>query len=371
MVLPEPQLTALLRDRIRRHGPLPFVHFMDIALYDPGAGYYEHTTIGRDGDFYTSASTGGLFGKLLAFQFGVWLKTMAAGPFSLVEAGAHDGNLAADILEWLALNLPELCSNLRYTILESSPTRQTWQQRRLEKFAGQVQWRRDAAEIATGGIRGIVFSNELLDAFPVHRLGWDVQAQRWFEWGVGWREDRFVWERLGPVLVGLAEEMELAGLVMPAELLAVLPDGFTMELCPAARRWWKTAASSLAQGWLLTLDYGLTAEQFFHPQRADGTLRAYHQHRLVPEVLAQPGGQDLTAHINFTQLQRAGEQAGLRTHGLFSQAEFLTQIARQTWAPSSGFGEWTPNIVRQFQTLTHPNHLGRAFKVLAQERGAR
>lgn len=369
--MPEPALTALLRDRIRREGSLPFVQFMDTALYHPGAGYYEHATIGRHGDFYTSTSTGPLFGKLLAFQFAAWLETLPPGPVDLVEAGAHDGQLATDLLEWLVSHRPELCPRLRYTLIETSPTRQSWQRRRLEKFAGQIQWRRDPADLAAERIRGVVFSNELLDAFPVHRLGWDASAQDWFEWGVAWRDERFVWERLDPVSAGLVEEMELAGLVMPAELLAVLPDGFTVELSPAARRWWKTAAASLDHGWLLTLDYGLIAEELFHPQRADGTLRAYHQHRLNPDVLARPGRQDLTAHINFTQLRRAGEQAGLRTDGLFSQTEFLTRIAEQTWAPSSGFGEWTPAVVRQFQTLTHPNHLGRAFKVLVQERGAR
>ncbi len=368
--MPEPDLTALLCDRIRREGPLPFVQFMDTALYHPGAGYYEHAAIGRDGDFYTSASTGPLFGKLLAFQFAAWLETLPPGPVDLVEAGAHDGRLAADLLGWLVSHRPELYPRLRYTLLETSPTRQSWQQRRLEEFAGQVQWRRDVADLATEGIRGVLFSNELLDAFPVHRLGFDAKERSWFEWGVGWREDRFVWERLGPVSVCLVEEMEFAKLVMPAELLAVLPDGFTVELSPTARRWWKSAAASLAQGWLLTLDYGLTAEELFHPQRADGTLRAYHQHHLNPDALAHPGRQDLTAHINFTQLQHAGEQAGLRTSGLFSQTEFLTLIARQTWKSSSGFGEWTPAVVRQFQTLTHPNHLGRAFKVLMQERGA-
>jgi SAM-dependent MidA family methyltransferase len=367
--MPEAALTALLRDRIRRDGPLPFVQFMDTALYHPGAGYYEHATIGRHGDFYTSASTGPLFGKLLAFQFSAWLEILPPGPVDLVEAGAHDGQLAADLLDWLVSHRPELCSRLRYILLEPSPTRQSWQQRPLEKFAGMVHWRREVAELGTEGIRGIFFSNELLDAFPVHRLGFDAKERSWFEWGVGWREDRFVWERLGPVSGGLIEEMELAGLVMPAELLAVLPDGFTVELSPTARRWWKTVAASLDRGWLLTLDYGLTAEDLFHPQRADGTLRAYYQHRLNPDALAHPGRQDLTAHINFTQLQRAGEQAGLRTGGLFSQTEFLTQIARQTWTTPSGFDEWTPAMSRQFQTLTHPNHLGRAFKVLVQECG--
>lgn len=368
--MPEAQLTALLRDIIRREGPIPFVQFMDTALYHPGAGYYEHATIGRDGDFYTSASAGGLFGKLLAFQFAAWCEELAPEPLHWIEAGAHDGQLAADILEWMTIYRPELAQRVRYTILENSPTRQSSQQRRLEKFADQVRWRTNIAAFAEKPIRGVIFSNELLDAFPVHRLGWDAPARCWFEWGVGWKDDRFVWERLGRVSENLAAEMEIAGLVMPSELLDVLPDGFTIELAPAAHRWWQAAAAALGHGWLLTLDYGLTAEEFFHPHRSDGTLRAYHRHHLSSDVLAQPGRQDLTAHANFTALQRVGRQAGLQNTGLISQTKFLTRIAERAWAPSSNFGAWSPAAVRQFQTLTHPDHLGRAFRVLIQRRAA-
>jgi len=152
------------------------------------------------------------------------------------------------------------------------------------------------------------------------------------------------------------------------ELQAVLSDGFTTEVSPAAATWWRQAASCLERGRLLTFDYGLAADDFFLPQRANGTLRAYHRHQLSTDVLENVGEQDLTAHVNFTALQSAGEYVGLKTEGLQSQTEFLTRIAGQAWKPEAGFGQWTPERTRQFQTLTHPDLLGRPFKVLIQSR---
>ncbi len=152
------------------------------------------------------------------------------------------------------------------------------------------------------------------------------------------------------------------------DLQIALPDGFTTEVTPAAAGWWREAASFLKRGRLLTFDYGLAAEEFFLPHRGNGTLRAYYRHRPSNDLLANIGEQDLTADVNFTALQRAGEWAGLKTDGLFSQAEFLTRIGETIWRARSGFGEWSSNQTRQFQTLTHPEHLGRSFKVLVQSR---
>ena len=153
---------------------------------------------------------------------------------------------------------------------------------------------------------------------------------------------------------------------LPAELMAVLPDGFTTEICPAAENWWRAAAGRLEGGRLLTIDFGLNAEEFFAPQRAGGTLRAYHRHRLSADVLGNVGEQDLTAHVNFSAIQAAGEAAGLRTERLETQARFLTGIARRAWDEGCGFGPWTSAHTRQFQTLTHPEHLGRPFRALVQ-----
>jgi SAM-dependent MidA family methyltransferase len=153
---------------------------------------------------------------------------------------------------------------------------------------------------------------------------------------------------------------------IPSAILDVLPDGFTTEVCPAAENWWRETAVWLPHGKLLTFDYGLETEEFFTPHRANGTLRAYHRHKLSGDLLAHPGEQDLTAHVNFTTIKRAGEAAGLRTATDTSQARFLTDIAQRAWREDSGFGGWTPEHTRQFQTLTHPEHLGRAFRVVVQ-----
>jgi SAM-dependent MidA family methyltransferase len=147
-------------------------------------------------------------------------------------------------------------------------------------------------------------------------------------------------------------------------LLEVLPDGFTIELCPAAQQWWARMAKCLKTGYLLTFDYGLETEEFFQPHRAQGTLRSYSQHRLVADVLANPGQQDITAMVDFTAVRTAGENAGLKTVANETQARFLTRIVQEL-RPTDAAG-WPPKKIRQFHTLTHPEHMGRAFRVLVQ-----
>ena len=372
------EIVKIVRQAVQEAGILPFSEFMRLALYCPKYGYYEQTggQIGRRGDFYTSVSVGPLFGELLAFQFAEWLKPISAGPFQLVEAGAHDGQLAADILGWFTEWRPEIVPFLQYWIIEPSARRQACQRSKLEKFAHHVRWAESLQALPPGGVRGIIFSNELLDSFPVHRLGWDVQAGRWFEWGVALNNSNaskaafpgdFVWQRIPRPPDYLGDALRLAGLV-PGDAAAVLPDGFTIEICPEAGDWLRQAASELQEGKLLTIDYGYEAEQFLTPERVGGTLRGYYRHHANLDLLAHVGEQDLTAHVNFTQLRRQGEEAGLRTEGFGSQEHFFTRILPQTLKPGSNFGEWRSARARQFQTLIHPQHLGRAFSVLVQAR---
>lgn len=355
-------LTRLLHGEIEQRGAIPFARFMELALYHPAHGYYERdsATVGKRGDFYTSVSVGPLFGELLATQFAAWAADDDA--FQIVEAGAHDGRLAADILGWLQQWRPELFARLEYWIIEPSPRRQAWQRETLREYAPQLHWVTEfPPRHAAPPFHGVLFANELLDAFPVQRLGWDAPARAWFEWGVAGAGERFEWVRLPFQILAFPFQI-------PAELLAVLPDGFTLEICPAAEAWWTAAARALRHGHLLTFDYGLTTEEFLSPTRAAGTVSAYQQQHLSADLLAQPGEQDLTAHVNFTTLQAAGERVGLRTAELCTQARFLTPIAEATWQAPAEFPPWDAGRVRQFQTLTHPEHLGRAFRVLVQAR---
>ena len=195
----------------------------------------------------------------------------------------------------------------------------------------------------------------------VRRVGWDAQRRAWFEWGVGWDQARFIWTRI-PTLA-LAHLSEL-----PEELLSVLPDRFTTEISFLAEQWWGNIAQQLSKGHLMTLDYGLRSDEFFAPQRANGTLRAYRGHKICQDLLADPGEQDLTAHVNFSRIQAAAEKAGLVTEVLATQAEYVVGVAKHFWTEAAQSGEWTAQQNRELRTLMHPEHLGRAFRVLVQRR---
>jgi SAM-dependent MidA family methyltransferase len=356
-------LVANLRTEIERNGAIPFARFMELALYSSGEGYYERRNqIGRSGDFFTSVTVGSLFGELLGFQFMEWLGERGMKNLQIIEAGAHDGKLAKDILDWAKANAPVAFENLEYWIIEPSANRQSWQKETLHKLSN-VKWAAQLSDVSGAKdpqINRIIFSNELFDAMPVHRLGWDANKRNWFEWGVGWDGNNFVWRRL---LENQISEIALQKLA--PELMEVLPDGFTTEVCPAAVRWWTEAASILKAGKLVTIDYGLLAEEFFTPHRSSGTLRAFSHHHANSDLLARPGEQDITAHVNFSTLKEAGESIGLKTDALLPHSKFLTEIAGRSWGK---FGEWDASRRKQFQTLTHPEHLGRAFRVLVQSR---
>ena len=181
-------IPTLLRQEVEQRGVISFARFMEIALYCPKIGYYESGAgqVGRRGDFYTSVSVGPVFGELLARQFAEWLEALGPGPLHLVEAGAHDGQLALDILNGLAAHRPALLGRIAYWLIEPSVDRQNRQRLKLENFSGCVEWFSGWDAVPRDGARGVLFSNELLDAFPVHRVRWEAVERRWVEWGVGW-----------------------------------------------------------------------------------------------------------------------------------------------------------------------------------------
>jgi SAM-dependent MidA family methyltransferase len=365
------KLDDIIKAEIALQGAIPFTRFMELALYCPEYGFYEREsdTVGRGGDFYTSVSVGSLFGELLAFQFAGWLAQLDQDRPQLVEAGAHDGRLAADILRWLRQWRPKLFERTEYIISEFSDQRRGWQRETLKEFAGQVRWLESDLRPQADGFSGVIFANELLDAMPVHRLGWDAQRREWFEWGVVAVGEQFRWFRMEPSKVLNPESASFRRLAdLPGELLGVLPDGFTTELSPEAENWWHHAAVGLRRGWLVTLDYGFESEEFFAPHRSMGTLRAFRRHRLCEAVLANPGEQDLTAHVNFSGIQQAGESAGLKTELFTTQADFFARIMKEFWPETESQGAWTSARSREFRTLVHPEHLGRAFRVLVQSR---
>lgn len=365
-------LSRIIAAEIQKNGPISFARFMDLALYCPDCGYYEQQpdNIGRRGDFHTSVSVGPMFGGLLAFQFDRWLETLAAAgdaPLHLVEAGAHDGTLASDVLTWLSGFGPEWFGRLEYFIIEPSSARTGWQRERLKSFVGRVKWVATLDELSKqiGGVSGVIFSNELLDAFPVRRFAWNRAEKRWFEWLVSGDESDF-YSVSGPLLADAEVEAELGW--VPADLEPHLPDGYVVEISSDAREWWSRAAATLREGWLMTVDYGFDDSCAVQPERTNGTLRAYRRHQVESDLLADPGEQDLTAHVNFSRIIEAGERGGLRTETFAEQGRFLSQVFQKAmdspWAERFS----TPENVRGFRTLIHPDHFGRLFHALVQRR---
>ena len=358
-------LQSIITDEISAHGPVPFRRFMELCLYHPEHGYYEQSeaVVGKAGDFYTSVSVGRAFGRLLASEFRRWAAESSDGDFTIVETGAHDATLCRDIL--LALGTGEAGRDLSYVIIEPSLRRRDWQRETLGDLAGRVRWLDRVEEFPPKSVNGLFFSNELFDAMPIHRLVWNAASRSWREACVGQGEGGLAWcDR--ELDVGVARKVNrlfFEAEQVPEALAAVLPDGYVLEYSPAAGDWWRKAAERLHQGRLLMFDYGMEVAELLRPERIRGTLRAYSNHRSSADVLANPGEQDLTAHVNLTQLIREGEAAGLVTETLTTQSRFLTGLLSKIDS-----NELDAEGLRQVKTLIHPDHLGSSFKVLVQRR---
>ena len=270
------ELADIIRKEIRAEGAISFARFMELALYHPNLGYYERHTkqTGRHGDFFTSVSVGTLYGELLGFEFARRLDSLSSKNLCLIEAGAHDGQLARDLLSYLRQYQPSIFRRMNYFIIEPSPSRAAAQFENLLEYHGKVHWVQAWKEIEE--FNGICFSNELFDAMPVHVFRWSASEQNWTEWGISSGEKDFSWSPLPPQKQNPNARKLLARLT--PELLNILPDHFTVEISPEAVSWWLQAALALNEGWLFTVDYGLLEDDFFVPQRSSGTLRAYSKH---------------------------------------------------------------------------------------------
>jgi len=378
-------LTPLIKQEADRHGILTFARFMELALYTPGLGYYERSekVIGQSGDFFTSVSVGQVFGELLACQFADWLENSPAQQPVIIECAAHNGQLALDILDSLYSNHRPHFDRIEYWIVENSEVRRHWQNALLSRFSGKVRWFHSWTDLSSfqhnqrRTTDGVLFSNELLDSLPFHRLQWNGKSGVWTELGVrpGANGLEFAAMPLSVEVRDYAEsvrqtvsegEEQLLWPNIPDALLEILPDGFMTEVCPAAVAWWTEAAEVLGNGRLVGIDYGLRADEFFRPERVNGTARAFRGHKFISDLLANPGEQDITASVNFSIIQRTGELAGLKTERLDSQSRFFTRIVSETLKDQTAF--FTSRRKSAFHTLTHPNHLGRAFTVLVQSK---
>jgi len=336
-----------------------FPTFMARVLYDPERGYYarEPVQVGRGGDFFTSVSVGPVFGHLLARRFLRWRReSQITGRWRILELGGHDGRLAEDVLGELAMLDAKAFSHLEYVIAEPLGRLRECQRARLGGVAA-VRWVNSPDELAVDRLPGIVFGNELLDALPFHVV--TRRGGRWHEDGVvadPSTADGLAWCDLGPV-----EDPALAAVLARIDA-GHLPDGYRTEVRTNFGSLHAELAGCLDRGLVLWVDYGFGRAEYYDPARVNGTLRTFSRHVAGEDPLASPGEADITAHVDFTAVAEDAAAAGFSPAGLVSQGAWLTREAREWLMEMEGCPDAA--AIRQFQTLTHPAHLGARFHVM-------
>lgn len=347
-------LIALIRDEIQgRGGRISFARFMELALYAPGLGYYSGGSqkFGEAGDFVTAPEISPYFSRCLARQSAEVLQHLHGA--EVLEVGAGSGVMAAEVLAELeALD----CLPQRYSILELSAE---LRQRQRESIAARVPHLMERVQwldvLPQARFKGVVLANELLDALPVHcvRLTQSGGQERY----VSWDGERFQWALGEPSTPELAARMD--------SLLQGLPPGYETEINLAAEGWITSMAQMLEAGVILLIDYGFPRHEYYHPERAMGTLMCHYRHRAHDDPFVYPGLQDITAHVDFTAVAEAAVEAGLGVSGYNTQGFFLmaTGIAEM----GEGMEDAKQQILnaQQIRTLTLPTEMGELFKVMA------
>lgn len=355
---------------------IPFSQYMDLVLYHPQQGYYSSgvVEIGKEGDFFTASSLGSDFGELLAKQFvEMWENLGKPTDFNLVEMGAGKGQLADDIFNYLFPHHLQFFQTLHYRIIEASPALQKQQQDRLKTWQEKglnLTWE-TWDNIPDQSIIGCCFSNELVDAFPVHRLQIEKGTLQEIYVTLSDTDNPSPFQEITDELSTpkLKDYFQTVGVSLPS---AEYPDGFQTEVNLQIIPWLQTISRCLKKGYLLTIDYGYTAQKYYHPQRYSGTLQCYLQHQRNNDPYYLIGKQDITAHIDFTAVQTYGKQHNLEFLNFTQQALFLMALGLGNRLNELSQGGWTAMQVLQRRDALHqlidPMGLG-GFGVLLQGKG--
>ena len=372
-------LIEVIRDRINNSAQrqITFADYMDSVLYHPQYGYYASNAerISKSGDFLTSPHLADDFGEMLTIQlYQIWQILGSPQLFSIVEMGAGQGLLAAQILEYSGRVYPDLFRSIDYIIIETAPSMILAQQIRLKNLP--VRWC-EWTEIPDRSIIGCFLSNELIDAFPVHQVivVEDKLQEVYVTIDDSPRErlcqhDKNFTETIDELST---DRLEKYWQLNRINLLSgKYPDGYHTEVNLAALEWLDLVFKKLQRGYVISIDYGYAADRYYNPMRAQGTLQCYYQHAYHNDPYINIGNQDLTAHVDFTALQHQGELLGLQTVGFIQQGMFLMALGLgDRIAAISSSGGDIQSLLRRRQNLHQlidPMGLGK-FGVLIQSQG--
>jgi SAM-dependent MidA family methyltransferase len=343
-----PDLKAhIVRELQQAGGWLPFDRFMALALYTPGWGYYTNDLVKLGAmpeggsDFVTAPELSPWFGRTLGRQ--VMQALQATGTQDVWEFGAGTGALAQQVLEQLAA---QGLTDVRYHIVDLSGTLRARQQERLHAFAGRVDWPTNLPS----ALEGVLLGNEVLDAMPVQLL--QRISGRWHERGVA-------------LVTGASgEDGALVWQDRPTDLRppvdVIGEHDYLTEIHPQAEAFVRTLADRWTRGAAFFIDYGFPEAEYYHPQRHMGTLMCHKAHRSDPDPLADVGLKDITAHVNFTGVALAAQEAGLQVMGYASQGRFLLNAGLLQLAENAPLPERA-----QLAKLVNEHEMGELFKVLA------
>ncbi len=356
-----------IKRRIRETGPITFAEYMGLALYHPQGGYYTsgNAVWGKDGDYYTSLDVTPVFAGLIAKQINdMWVLTGSPREFTLLEAGSGRGLLSGGILEYARDRYPRLYEALSVILVDKRPLVP-------EGFDDKVEAFEELSSVKAPFV-GVVLTNELLDALPVHRVtgkapdeGGPTAACELKELYVGLGCDGALVELPGELSTGrLREYFEALGIT--------LLNGQRAEVALSALDWIKDIGALLESGFVITIDYGMPARELYRPGR-DGTLLCHYRHRRSEDPFERVGEQDITAHVDFTSLAAAGSGAGLLLAGYTTQFYFLMGLgAAEELIEIKGTGGEEIDAIEHNQAikkLIMPSEMGDTFKVLIQSKG--
>lgn len=374
-ILPEPveelkhlseKLSELIRAEITLNGPMPFSRYMEMALYEPGLGYYSAglQKFGQGGDFVTAPQLGNVFARCLAKQVAQVAEEVCEdqpGGYDIIEAGAGTGLLAADLLKALQDNH----APRSYRILERSAhlrqvQKETLQQQ-VPQWMDRISWLDEPPESAW---QGVFIANEVLDALTVDRFC--VDGDSFSELKVSNGPEGFTWEK------SPCSETMLTNIQSAFSRLRNKPgDGYRSELNSSLPAWLDAVTASLEKGVALFIDYGYTRHDYYQPQRHDGTLICHYQHRAHGDPFKWPGLTDISASVDFTALAEAADRCGLYVCGYTTQAMFLMAcgldeiLNEVTTLPETR----RITINNEVRRLTLPGEMGERFQVMALARG--
>ena len=348
-------LVAKIRGEIERAGGwIDFACYMQLALYAPGLGYYSggSTKLGAAGDFITAPELSRSFARALGLTLDAELAALSSN--DVLELGAGSGVLAGNLLETFA----RLGRDARYSILEPSADLRQRQQRALARFGGRVQW---LERLPAAPFSGVVVANEVLDALPVQRFA--IENWQPCALGVAARGDGFGWAtaHASPELTAAVRAIERA-------LGRPLPNGYRSEVCLVLPAWIRALGASLVRGSLLFVDYGLTRSDYYHEQRADGTLICHYRHRAHGDPFAYPGLQDITAWVDFSACAEAAVAAGFVVAGFTTQGQYLLSVLAAL-PPALAVELSSPQEQSALKTLILPGEMGERFKVVLLRKG--